>query len=91
MTKYLFFDIECANRDSDGRNMIYSFGYLLSDEQFNILCSEKDLVINPNVKEWDWYVLKKILAYSKKYVESQPKFPHLYEKIKKLIGSELNK
>ena len=85
MTKYLFFDIECANRDSDGRNMIYSFGYLLSDEQFNILCSEKDLVINPNVKEWDWYVLKKILAYPKKYVESQPKFPHFYEKIKKLI------
>ena len=29
--KYLFFDIECANRDCTGRNQIYSFGYLLAD------------------------------------------------------------
>ena len=35
--KYLFFDIECANR----LNKICEFGYVLTDENFNIL--KKDL------------------------------------------------
>ena len=32
--KYLFFDIECANCFG-GKAKIYSFGYLVTDEQFN--------------------------------------------------------
>ena len=83
--KYLFFDIECANRDADGRNQIYSFGYLLTDENLNVIETEKDIVINPNVEQWDWYVVKHMLAYPKRYVESQPTFDHYYNKIKRLL------
>ena len=67
--KYLFFDIECANRDETGRNQIYSFGYLLTDENLNVIETEKDIVINPDVEQWDWYVVKHMLAYPKRYVE----------------------
>ena len=86
--KYLFFDIECANRDEDGRNQIYSFGYLLTDENLKVIETEKDIVINPDVEQWDWYVVKHILAYPKRYVESQPKFDHYYNKIKRLLENK---
>ena len=83
--KYLFFDIECANRDCTGRNQIYSFGYLLADENLRILEEEKDLLINPNIKQWDWKVLKEMLAYPKAKVERQQKFDKVYIKIKNLL------
>ena len=86
--KYLFFDIECANRDADGRNQIYSFGYLLADAKLNILEVEQDIVINPDIEQWDWYVVKHMLAYPKRYVESQPKFDHYYNKIKRLLENK---
>ena len=40
---YLFFDIECANRDETGRNQIYSFGYLVVDENMQVVEKEKDI------------------------------------------------
>ena len=83
--KYLFFDIECANRDSTGKNQIYSFGYLLADENMHILEREKDILINPNVKQWDWHVVKEMLAYPKLEIERQPKFNKVYTKIKNLL------
>jgi len=83
--KYLFFDIECANRDNTGRNQIYSFGYLLADENLRILEEEKDLLINPNIKQWDWKVLKEMLAYPKAKVERKQKFDKVYIKIKNLL------
>lgn len=83
--KYLFFDIECASRDGTGRNQIYSFGYLLADENMRILEREKDILINPNVKQWDRHVVKEILAYPKLEVEKQPRFNKVYTKIKKLL------
>lgn len=83
--KYLFFDIECANRDNTGRNQIYSFGYLLADENMHILERENDILINPNVKQWDKHVLREMLAYPKTDVESQPKFNKVYTKIKNLL------
>lgn len=85
--KYLFFDIECANRDSTGRNQIYSFGYLLADENMHILEREKDILINPNVKQWDRHVVKEILAYPKLEVEKRPRFNKVYTKIKNLLES----
>ena len=85
--KYLFFDIECANRDSTGRNQIYSFGYLLADENMHILEREKDILINPNVKQWDRHVVKEILAYPKLEVEKKPRFNKVYTKIKNLLES----
>ena len=81
--KYLFFDIECANRDSTGKNQIYSFGYLIADENMRILEREKDILINPNVEHWDWHVVKEILAYPKLEVEKKPRFNKTHTKIKK--------
>lgn len=86
--KYLFFDIECANRDSTGRNQIYSFGYLLADKDMHILEREKDILINPNVKQWDRKVLKEMLAYPKEEVAKQPKFKGVYKKIKSLLEND---
>ena len=82
--KYLFFDLECANCN-DGRGKIFSFGYVLADENLNELTTEKDIIINPNVDKWDWYVIKNILAYPKKEVESRAKFDRQYIKIKNLL------
>lgn len=42
---YLFFDIECANCYG-GRGKICSFGYVLTDENLNIL-EKEDIIINP--------------------------------------------
>lgn len=83
--KYLFFDIECASRDKAGRNQMYSFGYLLADENLNVLEKEKDLLINPAVEQWDWHVVKNILAYPKFAVEKSPKFCKFYNKLKGLL------
>ena len=85
--KYLFFDIECANRDCTGRNQIYSFGYLLADENMHILEREKDILISPNVKQWDRHVVKEILAYPKLEMEKKPRFNKVYTKIKNLLES----
>ena len=64
---------------------MYSFGYLLADENLNILEKEKDVLINPNVENWDWKVLKEMLAYPKVEVESKPKFNKFYNKFKVLL------
>lgn len=66
--KYLFFDIECANC-FDHCGKIYSFGYVLCDENFNLL-EQRDVLMNPKVDKWDFYVKKKILAYPVSQVEA---------------------
>lgn len=81
--KYLFFDIECANCYS-GNGKIYSFGYVLTDENFNVLCGPEDLLINPN-SSFDPYVKKNILAYDKELFKEAPKFNEVYEKITSLM------
>lgn len=45
---YLFFDIECANCFG-GRGKICSFGYVITDERFNIK-QKSDILINPHSK-----------------------------------------
>ncbi len=45
---YLFFDIECANCFG-GRGKICSFGYVLTDENYNIK-QKSDILINPHSK-----------------------------------------
>ena len=50
---YLFFDIECANC-FDGVGKMCSFGYVLVNEEFEIL-DEDDVVMNPEA-EFDWYL-----------------------------------
>ena len=76
--KILFFDMEFANGKIPGS--IYSLGYLVTDEQFNLLQGPTDLLINPDA-EWNEYVEKNILAYPKAEVEVAPKFPAVYDEV----------
>ena len=46
--EYIFFDIECANCFG-GRGKICSFGYVITDEKFNVL-QKSDILINPHSK-----------------------------------------
>ena len=83
---YLFFDIECANC-FDGVGKMCSFGYVVVDQDFNIL-DEDDVVMNPET-EFDWYLFdpKKgcMLAYSKDYFRMQHNFESFHGGIKKLM------
>lgn len=84
--KYLFFDIECANC-YEGRAKIYSFGYVITDENFNILSAPEDVLINPD-SNFDPYVRKNILAYDKKIFKTLPKFNEVYPRIYELMTAE---
>lgn len=83
---YLFFDIECANC-FDGVGKMCSFGYVLTDADFNVLDTD-DVVMNPET-EFDWYLFssknKCPLAYSKDYFRAQHNFESYYKPIKKLM------
>ena len=86
---YLFFDIECANCDS-GNGKICSFGYVLTDESFNIK-EYQDLIINPKAKfKLRGYGNKSYiqLAYSEETFLASPPFAYYYEKIKQLLNME---
>ena len=81
--KILFFDMEFA----DGRvpGSIYSIGYLLTDEDFQILIPPTDLLINPD-STWNEYVKTHILAYPKEEIDAAPRFCDVFEEIKALFG-----
>ena len=76
---FLFFDIECANCFG-GVGKIFSFGYVLTDEHFNIL-ERDDILMNPDVTRWDWYVIKNMVAYDRSIFPEKPKFPEFYPRI----------
>lgn len=80
--KLLFFDMEFANGKVPGS--IYSIGYVMTDEQFEIVRPQTDLLINPD-STWNDYVAKNILAYPMETVEAAPKFPEVYEELKELF------
>ena len=67
--KYLFFDIECAN-SFDGVGKICEFGYVLTDENLNVIKQGIHL-INPDA-EFDWYVF---------YLNESPRGPKRYTHI----------
>ena len=85
---YLFFDIECANCDG-GNGKICSFGYVITDEEFNIIKME-DLVINPKapfrLRNYGKDVIT--LAYSKEEFNKAPTFDYYYDYISTLLGKE---
>ena len=89
---YLFFDIECANC-FNGEGKMCSFGYILTDAEFNILDSQ-DLVMNPET-EFDWYLFSNkngcSLAYSKDYFRMQHPFPDYYKGVKNLMTAPSRK
>ena len=72
---YLFFDVECAN-NFDGVGKICEFGYVLTDENLNII-KQGIYLINPDA-EFDWYVKYKIISYAIKEYEKAPKYPQIY-------------
>ena len=84
--QYLFFDTECANCFG-GKAKIYSFGYLITDEKFNIISPPQDLLINPDAK-FDPYVKKNILVYDRAFLKTMPKFNERYKAIKKLMTAK---
>ena len=82
--KLLFFDMEFANGKIPGS--VFSFGYVITDEEFHILSAPADICINPDC-EWNDYVAKNILAYPMETIAQSPLFPACYEKIKDLFAS----
>ncbi len=83
---FVFFDCECANT-FDGIGKICSLGYVITDDELNVIESE-DVIINPEC-EFDWYLFSKKsevkLAYSKDYFRAKPNFESYYKDIKKLF------
>ena len=83
---FVFFDCECANV-FDGVGKICSLGYVICDDDLNIIESE-DVVMNPEC-DFDWYLFSGKgecrLAYSKDYFRSKPNYEAYYKDIKKLF------
>ena len=84
--KYLFFDIECANCYNNCAK-IFSLGYCITDENFNILEDKRDVLINPRDR-FDWYVAKKMMAYPRSIFADQPAFPEFYDFFKGMFEDE---
>ena len=88
---YVFFDIECANC-FQGRGKICSFGYVITDEFFNVL-EKKDIVMNPHAK-FHLFGHRNhpgiVLAYDEKIFKSSPSFPKYYEEIRSLLQDKNN-
>lgn len=82
--RLLFFDMEFANGQVPGS--IYSIGYVVTNENFEVLVPLTDLLINPACA-WNEYVEKNILAYPKADVEAAPEFPMLYDEVRELFES----
>lgn len=80
---YLFFDTECANC-YNGKGKIYSFGYVLTDDDFNVIRQPTDILINPECR-FDFYVKRHILAYDETQIEQSPNFKECYLTIKNLM------
>lgn len=85
---YIFFDIECANCFG-GRGKICSFGYVITDENFNIR-QKNDLIINPHSK----FHLHGhnnhpgiVLGYEEDEFLASPDFKFYYPIIKELLSS----
>lgn len=89
--KYLFFDIECANC-FNGQGKICSIGYVLADNNFNII-EQKDILINPDSK---FHLRNKSsgegieLGYDKEVFLKCPKFDAYYPQIRELLEDEDN-
>ena len=86
--RYLFFDCECSNcYDHEGK--ICSFGYVVTDETFQIL-ENKDIIINPD-SPFDPHVLgignnSIDLAYTPVRFQYAPKFDAFFPKIAALLA-----
>lgn len=80
--EYIFFDCESANCHTDGN--IFSFGYVITDENFNAISERSDILVNPR-KNFEPYVKKNILAYDIKSVKAAPDFKERFGEITELL------
>ena len=84
---YIFFDIECANC-TNGQAKICSFGYVITDTDFNVL-EKTDLIVNPRApfmlsgRKNRPYIK---LAYDSKDFRSAPDFRRVYEDVDDLLS-----
>lgn len=87
--KYLFFDIECANC-FDGIGKICEFGYIQTDEKFNVL-EEDSIKINPCASfDKKGFAIRGInLEEPFEYYKTQPNFKVFYNRIKTLLQQPL--
>ena len=88
--KILSMDIEsCTGGNKDGS--MCSFGYAISDEDFNIIAT-KDVLINPAPKRFvlgKWGEEPRIkLAYPESVFRSSPRFYKVYDSIKALFDED---
>ena len=88
--KYLFFDIECSNC-FNGIGKICEFGYVLTDENFNII-KQDDIPMSPGKGRDNRFYLKGRkhekdieLAYDYDDYFKQPEFYKFYDRIKKIM------
>lgn len=87
----VFFDIECASVYKYTAK-ICAFGYVLCDEQFNIL-EKNDVLINPKGK---FHLTDNrgdrglVLPYEYSEFKNYPTFPQVFPKIKKLLEDKNN-
>lgn len=83
--KYLFFDIECANCFG-GHGKICSLGYVLADDNFNVL-QQKDMLVNPRsrfyLKRGDGDGIE--LGYPQSEFLKAPDFDSVYPIFKELL------
>ena len=73
---YLFFDVECAN-SFDGKGKICEFGYVLTDENLNVL-KNGIYLIDPDAEFQD-YIIWKIISYKPDEYYAAPKYPIVYQ------------
>ena len=85
---FLFFDAESIHKK---HKYSYTFAYVSTDENFNVIKSE-DIVFNPDLTEdeYDWRVVRTMMepSYYLKDVNKKSKFTSFYTKIKRLVGGE---
>lgn len=89
--KLVFFDIECASVFKYTAK-ICAFGYVVCDEQFNIL-EKRDILINPKGK---FHLTDNrgdrglVLPYEYSEFKNYPKFPQVFAQIKELLEDKDN-
>lgn len=87
--KYVFFDSESIDKQ---HKYSFTFGYIVTDEKFNVLNPSEDIVFNPDIpkENWDFWAYKKLLKnlYPQNILQSAKKFTYYYDKIKRLFKDE---
>lgn len=96
--KYLFYDSESIDIK---HKYSFTFGYMVTDENFNVIKSREDIVFNPDIpkENWDWWAYRQLLkdSYLQKDLLKAKNFKYYYNRIKKLfcddvicVGFEIN-